>query len=198
MSLTYKPGKENECDNIWKGVKHKKLLNIKSINLIKSWLKFCSGSSLYSGKNSKLVSLSRGPSQSGPCLQVWTLPSPCSKPYQGTFSSFPRAPRSLTPFHTAPLLLLSFPKIQPKCDQEAFSDCNQLGGLYFLCNSTRGFPYHSVFHTGYFSRNCGRLSVTYLLPSIMGSFPAGMNLIHFCTAHAEHNTQHTVGTLSLL
>lgn len=68
QNITYKQGKESEW--MWQylpkggGKKHKKLLNIKNINLIKTCLKFFNGSLIPSGgkKKSKLVNITWGPS----------------------------------------------------------------------------------------------------------------------------------------
>lgn len=114
-----------------RGGKNHKLLNIKSINLIKTCLKFFSGSLLPSGENSKLVNMTWGPSHLVPIYWSRLTSFSLLRPQH----SFPRTSCSFIPFHAAPLLLLFFLKIEPRVQglQEAFSASNQLGELYFLC-----------------------------------------------------------------
>lgn len=112
-----------------RGGKNHKVLNIKNINLIKTCLKFFSGSLLPSGENSNLVNMTWGPSHLVPIY--W---SRLTFSLLRTQHSLPRASCSFTHFHAAPLLLLVFLKLEPRVQglQEAFSASNQLGELYFL------------------------------------------------------------------
>lgn len=183
-SLTNKRKNENGCDSIWKKGerrKHKKLLNIKNINLIKICLKFFSRSSLPSGKNAKLISMTHGPSQFGLCLQRQSnlFPPLCFESYPAILNSFPRASCSLTPFHAAPFSRFNF---RVQCLQEAFSDSHQLGKLYSLCTPKAPWAsqYHSIFHTVYSVKTVIDCLPIYLPPSTLSSFPAGMDFIHSC------------------
>lgn len=159
---------------------------------MKTCLKFFSGSLLHSGKNSKLVNMPWGSSQSVPVYR-FRLNSLllCFQPNPGMLNSFPRTVCSLTPFPAAPLLLLSFLKIQPRmqCAQEPSPTSTNWGNYtsYVTPQSTLGFPLSLHLSHCLLSRNGGRSSVYFssLHSEILSSRDEPYSFLH-CPCLTQH------------
>lgn len=123
-----------------RGGKNHKLLNIKNINLIKTCLKFFSGSLLPSGENSKLVNMTWGPSHLVSIYWSRLTSFLLLRPQH----SFPRASCSFTPFHAAPLLLLFSLEIESRVQafrKPSLPPTNWASYTsYVSSQSTLGFP----------------------------------------------------------